>query len=605
MADVTLQSFNVFLTERLTAAAVDIYGFVEKAVLDYQEEVYRTRLENQRLQRLLDMVYQPQIRLRRADSIQIDLSTPTQEVCIQEQEVKRKGITTEIKEEPVTPTCKEEWIAPWSGSAEAAVRSSYSGVTDMAQTGEREEKQTPNDLTRISRPGHHEYKAPDGQTQVVTVGDHLEYKTWSEPVQLMPSIGGTTNIFFCNICRQPFLKKLDLKSHLKAHAAKSSPMFAEKGYICSICGKKTCSRSQMICHMRSHTGEKPFSCPVCGNKYRLKGHVKEHLRTHTGERPYSCYICGKTFNRSSTMSKHARNRHREDTPFKCSHCNQRFPQLLVLKNHMKTVHNDLDAAYAQWPTASPSEEKIHTPEPDWSRDECREEPGPSQIKEEQQEQREELWINGSEEQLSAEDSDDGDALTKELIKTVQQLEDSRMAEEGKEPLENPEEDEKHSEEKMSTTLYRCHICNFIFTKKTVLTWHLKTHESKSHDSRGNFDCHICGKQIPCQSNLQNHMRVHTGERPYSCHFCGKCFKLKGHMTEHIRTHTGEKPFRCHICGKSFNRGSTLRKHVLAKHKEERPYKCEDCEELFTERLLMKRHMRKVHGVKLSTSQSPA
>uniref|UniRef100_A0AAQ6A2T8 C2H2-type domain-containing protein n=1 Tax=Amphiprion ocellaris TaxID=80972 RepID=A0AAQ6A2T8_AMPOC len=94
-----------------------------------------------------------------------------------------------------------------------------------------------------------------------------------------------------------------------------------------------------------------------------------------------------------------------------------------------------------------------------------------------------------------------------------------------------------SEEKTSTTLYRCHICNYIFTKKT--------------------------------SNLQNHMRVHTGERPYSCHFCGKCFKLKGHMTEHIRTHTGEKPFSCHICDKSFNRGSTLRKHVLAKHKEER------------------------------------
>lgn len=239
---------------------------------------------------------------------------------------------------------------------------------------------------------------------------------------------------------------------------------------------------------------------------------------------------------------------------------------------------------------------------------CQDEPGPSQMKEEQEqeEQEEELWINGCKEQTEeqTEDSDDGDALTKELIKTVQQLEDCRAAEESREPMQTTEEDPEHSEEKTSTTLYRCHICNYIFTKKSVLTWHLKTHESKSHDGKGNFDCHICGKHIPCQSNLQNHMRVHTGERPYSCHFCGKCFKLKGHMTEHIRTHTGEKPFSCHICGKSFNRGSTLRKHVLAKHKEERPYKCGDCDELFTERLLMKRHMRKIHGVKLSTSQSP-
>lgn len=233
---------------------------------------------------------------------------------------------------------------------------------------------------------------------------------------------------------------------------------------------------------------------------------------------------------------------------------------------------------------------------------CQDEPGHSQLKEEH---REGLWLNGSEEQSLVEDSDDGDALTRELIKTVQQLEDCRAEEESRETKQTSEDDPKLLKEMTSTTLYRCHICNYIFTKKTVLTWHLKTHESKSHDGKGNFDCHICGKHIPGQSNLRNHMRVHTGERPYRCHFCGKCFKLKGHMTEHIRTHTGEKPFSCHICDKSFNRGSTLRKHVLVKHKEERPYKCGDCDELFTERLLMKRHMRKIHGIQLSTSQSLA
>lgn len=69
MANATLESFNAFLTDRLTAAAVDIFGFVEKAVTDYQEEVYRTKLENQRLQRLLDLVYKPEIRLRRAGTL--------------------------------------------------------------------------------------------------------------------------------------------------------------------------------------------------------------------------------------------------------------------------------------------------------------------------------------------------------------------------------------------------------------------------------------------------------------------------------------------------------------------------------------------------------
>ncbi|XP_058487256.1 zinc finger protein 287-like [Solea solea] len=282
--------------------------------------------------------------------------------------------------------------------------------------------------------------------------------------------------------------------------------------------------------------------------------------------------------------------------------NQRLQRLLdlVYKPEIR-----LRRADAKLPIGPSSLEESDPSQQEWSPSVDQDEPGPSHVKEEQEVQREELWINGFGDQPSAEDSDDGDALTKELIKTVQQLEDCRAAEESREQQQTTEEDPEHSEEKTSTTLYRCHVCNFIFTKKNVLTWHLKTHESKSNDSKGNFDCHICGKHIPCQSNLQNHMRVHTGERPYSCHFCGKSFKLKGHMTEHIRTHTGEKPFSCHICGKSFNRGSTLRKHVLAKHKEERPYKCEDCDELFTERLLMKTHMRKVHGVKLSTSQSVA
>lgn len=66
MATASLQSFNVFLTDRLTAAAVDIYGFVERTILDYQEEVNRAKQENQRLQRLLDLVYRPEIRLHRA-----------------------------------------------------------------------------------------------------------------------------------------------------------------------------------------------------------------------------------------------------------------------------------------------------------------------------------------------------------------------------------------------------------------------------------------------------------------------------------------------------------------------------------------------------------
>ncbi|XP_026200418.1 zinc finger protein 90-like [Anabas testudineus] len=340
MAAATLQSFNVFLTERLSAAAVDIYGFVERTLVDYQEEVHRTKMENQRLQRLLDLVYKPEIRLHRADSRQTNLPRPTQEVCAQEQQIQKECIFREAKEEPVTLPFKEERTELWTRSVETLA---YSNITDtkIVTVGEHKESQMPESLTQVTVGERSESEAPQSQTQV---GEHMEYEIPPQHDQLLPSFGASLytkkkTMFFCNICCQAFVEKAELKLHLAAHATNSLPKPTNKEFTCFVCGRITDTRSQMICHMRTHTGEKPFSCPVCGNRYKLKSHMKEHMRTHTGERPYSCYICGRSFNRSSTMSKHARIQHREGMPFKCVQCSQRFSLLVVFKQHMKTVHD--------------------------------------------------------------------------------------------------------------------------------------------------------------------------------------------------------------------------------------------------------------------------
>ncbi|XP_034023237.1 zinc finger protein 8-like isoform X2 [Thalassophryne amazonica] len=305
MATVTLQSFNVFLTERLTAAAVDIYGFVEKTVLEYQDEVYRTKLENQRLQRLLDLVYKPEIILHRADTRQNDFPTTTQEDSAQEQ--KKEHDPRVDEEEPGISLLKEERDEPWSGCVEPLVCPDYSVL--------------------------------DSLTRVVTVGEHTKDDSSSQqdhdPLQSFaasPSYMGRENLFSCNICSQLFVNEAELSLHLSVHSSNNT-------YTCQVCGKVTDSRSHMVCHLRTHTGEKPYYCPICGNRYKLKSHIKEHIRTHTGERPYTCYICGKSFNRCTTMSKHAKLKHKENMPYKCMQCSQRFPLLVMFKQHMKTVHD--------------------------------------------------------------------------------------------------------------------------------------------------------------------------------------------------------------------------------------------------------------------------
>nr|XP_046179429.1 uncharacterized protein LOC124010800 isoform X2 [Oncorhynchus gorbuscha] len=80
-----LQLLNVFVTERLSAAAVEIFGAVEKTVAEYREEIFRSAEENERLRREMDMIIKSEIQLYRTDFQQLTPSVPPeQQNCEQE-----------------------------------------------------------------------------------------------------------------------------------------------------------------------------------------------------------------------------------------------------------------------------------------------------------------------------------------------------------------------------------------------------------------------------------------------------------------------------------------------------------------------------------------
>uniref|UniRef100_A0A3Q2QJE7 Zinc finger protein 341 n=1 Tax=Fundulus heteroclitus TaxID=8078 RepID=A0A3Q2QJE7_FUNHE len=46
-----------------------------------------------------------------------------------------------------------------------------------------------------------------------------------------------------------------------------------------------------------------------------------------------------------------------------------------------------------------------------------------------------------------------------------------------------------------------------------------------------------------------------------CNFCDKFFSKNFDLQQHIRSHTGEKPFQCIVCGRAFAQKSNVKKHM--------------------------------------------
>ncbi|XP_062599930.1 zinc finger protein 570-like [Saccostrea cucullata] len=61
------------------------------------------------------------------------------------------------------------------------------------------------------------------------------------------------------------------------------------------------------------------------------------------------------------------------------------------------------------------------------------------------------------------------------------------------------------------------------------------------------------------SSLQEHMRVHTGEKLYECGECKKTFIRTSYLGAHMKVH--DKSEKCDVCEKTFSRPDYLEEHM--------------------------------------------
>ncbi|XP_071942869.1 zinc finger E-box-binding homeobox 1-like isoform X2 [Antedon mediterranea] len=118
---------------------------------------------------------------------------------------------------------------------------------------------------------------------------------------------------------------------------------------------------------------------------------------------------------------------------------------------------------------------------------------------------------------------------------------------------------KYRHEKGSNS-FSCPKCNYCFAHKSQLERHMATHMPGR-----NQVCEICNKAFVNIYRLQRHMLTHTsGNRKFKCGECSKAFKYKHHLKEHLRIHSGEKPYECSICRKRFSHSGSYSSHISSK-----------------------------------------
>ncbi|KAM9326861.1 zinc finger and BTB domain-containing protein 41 [Gastrophryne carolinensis] len=170
--------------------------------------------------------------------------------------------------------------------------------------------------------------------------------------------------------------------------------------------------------------------------------------------------------------------------------------------------------------------------------------------------------------------------------------------------------------RLKSDAWRCDICNKSFTRRPHLEEHMILHSQdkpfkctycdekfKSRFKRlkhqekyhlGPFPCDICGRQFNDSGNLKRHIEyTHGGKRKWSCFICGKSVRERTTLKEHLRIHSGEKPHLCSICGQNFRHGSSYRLHLRVHHDDKR-YECDECGKTFIRHDHLTKH-KKIHS----------